>query len=124
MRSLALFRGKRWAAEHRESMEAMIREQAEAVKAAYGAEPDLDLFDELFSPPIPHESIADNVEEFGVHRARVDGVIVRYVESVQSVTVVVEGDLPNDACDAIVTDLRAKLAALEHIEYTVRDVRA
>jgi hypothetical protein len=122
VRSLALFRGKRWAAEHRESMEAMIRQTHDAVRLAYGADPDLDLFTTLFSPAVVHTAVPDNPDDFGVHRIHVDGIVVRYVERVSSVKVVVEGRLPDEVSSALIEDLRRKLATLEHTEYVVTEL--
>jgi hypothetical protein len=122
VRSLAQFRGIRWAAEHRDSMEQMIARERENVRAAYGAEPDLDLFATLFSPKVAHTAMLDNPHEMGVHRIHVDGIVVRYVERVQAVKLVVEGRLPDEICAALVEDLREKLAALEHTEYVVNEL--
>ena len=93
MHSAWTFHGKRWAAEHRESMEAMIREQIEQLTAEYGVQPDLELFGTLYQPPIPHERLPDIPDEFGVRRIRVDGTIARYVEQPHAVQIVVEGEL-------------------------------
>jgi hypothetical protein len=122
VRSLAQFRGIRWAVEHRDSMESMIKEQTLQVKMAYGAEPDLDLFATLFNPALVHTPAADDPEDFGVHRIHVDGIVVRYVERMESVKVVVEGRLPEEICSALVEDLRKKLTKLEHADYEVTEL--
>ena len=122
VRSLATFRGIRWAAEYRESMENMVRQEREAVRLAYGADPDLDLFATLFSPNLPHTSVPDNPDELGVHRILVEGVVVRYVDRMHSMKVVVEGPLPDEVSAALVEDLRRKLALLEHTEYVVSEL--
>jgi hypothetical protein len=121
VRSLAQFQGIRWAAEHRDSMEAMIRQQRDHLRSVYGSDPDLDLFATLFSPRVAHTALPDNADEMGVHRIHVDGIVVRYVERVQSVKVVVEGRLPDEVCIALVEDLRRKLASLERAEYVVTE---
>ena len=122
LRSLAQFRGVRWGAEHRESMEAMIGQQRRELRSAYGADPDLDLFATLFSPGLVHAPIADNPEEFDVHRIHVNGIVVRYIERTNSVKLVVEGRLPDEVCAALVEDLRRKLTSLEHTEYVVTEL--
>lgn len=122
VRSLSLFAGKRWAKEHRESMEEMISREIDAVRAAYGADPDLDLFAALFVPPIPHESLAAAENEPGVHRIVVEGIVVRYVESAMSIKLVAEGVLPERTTAALVDDLREKLSTIEHTNYEAREV--
>ena len=122
VRSLSLFAGKRWAKEHRESMEEMISREVDAVRAAYGADPDLNLFAALFVPPIAHESLAAPDDEPGVHRIGVEGIVVRYVESPMSIKLVAEGVLPERTTTALVNDLREKLSAIEHTPYEAREV--
>jgi hypothetical protein len=122
VRSLARFRGVRWAEEHRESLEAMINQQRNDLRSAYGADPDLDLFERLFSPALVHTSLPDNPEDLGVHRIHVDGIVVRYVERMNSVKVVVEGRLPDEVSLALIEDLRRKLTALEHTEYVITEL--
>jgi hypothetical protein len=122
VRSLSLFTGKRWAKEHRESMEAMVKAEADALRSAYGADPDLDAFAALFIPPVAHEAISTSGEEFGVHRIAVGGVTVRYVESQRSIKLVVEGVLPDETSAALVADLREKLSKIEHTPYEAREI--
>jgi len=122
VRSLALFAGKRWAKEHRDSMEAMISREVEAVRAAYGADPDLDVFAALFVPPVAHASLPASGDEIGVHRIDIGGVVVRYVESPMSIKLVVEGVLPGETAATLVEDLRAKLSTIEHTPYEAREV--
>jgi len=122
VRSLSLFAGKRWAKEHRESMEEMISREIDAVRAAYGADPDLNLFKALFDPPIAHESLAALDDEPGVHRIDVEGVVVRYVESPMSIKLVVEGVLPERTTTVLVNDLREKLSAIEHTAYEAQEL--
>jgi hypothetical protein len=120
MNSLWTLRGGRWAAEHRESMEAMIRGQVEQLTAEYGVAPDVELFGLLYRPPIAHEQLPDIEDEFGVRRIRVDGTVIRYIEQAHGIQMIVEGALPPPLVDALVADLRDKLARVEHTEYIVR----
>jgi len=120
--SLWTLRGGRWAAEHRESMETMIRGQIEELTAAYGVAPDVELFGALFRPSIPHEQLPDVETEFGARRIKVDGVVVRYVEEANVIHMIVEGELPASVVGTLVADLRSKLARLENTEYVVRQL--
>ena len=120
MHSVWTLRGGRWAAEHRESMETMIRGQIEQLTAEYGVAPDLELFGTLYRPSIPHEPLPDVEDDFGVRRILVDGTVVRYIEQPHAVQVIVEGDVPSDVVDELVADLRDKLTRIEHTNYVVR----
>lgn len=122
VRSLSLFTGKKWAKVHRASMEAMIQREVEAVRGAYGADPDLDVFAKLFVPPVAHESLSTSGDELGVHRIDVGGVVVRYVESHMSIKLVVEGVLPEPTTATLVDDLREKLSMIEHTPYEAQEV--
>lgn len=120
--SLGRFRGVRWAKEHRESMEAMIQQEVDAVRAAYGADPNLDLYAKLFVPPVAHETLSTAHDELGAHRISIDGVVVRYVETPMSVTLVIEGAMSESTAAALVDDLRAKLSHIEHTVYEAREI--
>jgi hypothetical protein len=120
MHSAWTFHGKRWAAEHRESMETMIRAQIDQLTAEYGVQPDLALFGTLYQPAIPHEGLPDVADEFGVRRIRVDSTVVRYVEQPHAVQMIVEGDLEMSIVDTLVADLQGKLARIENTAYVVR----
>ncbi len=88
-------------------------------KKRHGFEPDLDLFAELYDPPVQHEKIPAVEDEFHVYRININGVTVRYNQDNWTVSVTVEGDLPTAITNAITSDLRTKLAALERTAYEV-----
>ena len=79
-----------------------------------GKSPDLDLFARLYKPPVTHEELASKVDEYNVHRIKVEGVVVRYVEGMDSIQMTVEGELSQKTLDALTHDLRNKLSALEN----------
>jgi len=79
-----------------------------------GKPPDLALFARLCNPPVAHEELASSVEEYNVHRIKVEGVVVRYVEDMDSVQMTAEGELPMETLDALTRDLLDKLSALEN----------
>jgi hypothetical protein len=54
-----------------------------------------------------------NEEEYRVHRVRIGGVVVRYVEDDWTVTVTVEGALPGDVIEKLASDLVGKLESIE-----------
>ena len=79
-----------------------------------GRTPDLDLFARLYKPPVTHEELASSEDEHNVHRIKVEGVVVRYVEDMDSIQMTVEGKLPQKTMDALTRDLLDKLSALEN----------
>lgn len=76
--------------------------------------PDRDLVSRLYRPPIPHEDLTSNENEYNVFRIRVDGVVVRYVEDWHSVQVTVEGELSTDTIGMLKADLLKKISSLEN----------
>lgn len=130
--SSALFdREMRWEAE-------LIKEIAELTKNL-GKEPDLDLYETLYSPDIPHEKIPkvepqesqdndeDNIEnisddEYRTERIKVNDVIVRYVDQSHSVQITIEGILPVEITGLIKTDFFKKFSLLENTECIIEDI--
>jgi hypothetical protein len=81
-----------------------------------GFRPNLDLIAQLYEPPLPHEQVAARDEDAqGVHRIRVNEVIVRYVESSRNIQMTIEGDLPQTTIDLLAHDLLEKFSALENV---------
>lgn len=78
-----------------------------------GGEPDLKAYQQLYHPPLAHESCSPVVEEDNVHRIKVTGVVVRYREDLESVQVTVEGNLPPNTLDALGKDLLRKMSKVE-----------
>lgn len=77
-----------------------------------GGKPDFELFQQLYRPPLSHEELPRTPEEYNIHRLKVSGVIIRYVEEMRSIQMTVEGELPPPTLDALTTDLLAKLSRL------------
>ena len=82
-----------------------------------GRPPDLDLFAKRYRPPVDHEVLPQPIEEFDVHRIKVGGIIVRYVEDMHSVQLTVEGDLPQETVADLTRDLVDKLSMLENAPF-------
>ena len=91
-----------------------FQEQLEQLKHQLGVQPDLNLITKLFSPAIPHEALPKKKDLYNVHRIKVEGVIVRYVEDMHSVQMTVEGELPQETVEALTSDLTFKISALEN----------
>jgi hypothetical protein len=89
-----------------------------------GGAPDLALFPNRFRPELAHEVPERAPEEdFRVHRIRVAGVGVRYVEGHAEVQMTVEGHLPDDLLVRLVSDLEDKLSRLERHPCKARVLR-
>ena len=78
-----------------------------------GGPPDFELFPNLYHPPMVHQQLDRVAEEYNVRRIKVAGVIVRYVEDMDSIQMTVEGGLPQPTQDALTADLLGKLSKLE-----------
>jgi hypothetical protein len=85
-----------------------------------GGKPDLDLFQQLYHPPVPQEELPSSPDEPNIHRVKVAGVIVRYVDDMRSIQMTVEGELPPSTLDALTTDLLAKLSTLENAPFEMK----
>jgi hypothetical protein len=85
----------------------------EQLEKELGFRPNLDLYEKVYAPPVPHETIPDRKGEFRVRRINVNGVVVRYNEESWAVHVTIEGDLPTSTTDTIICDLVNKLSTLE-----------
>ena len=88
--------------------------QRPSLEEELGSAPDLALYERLFRPVVAHEVLTRPEDEYGVHRIRIEGVIVRYVEDMCCIQMTVEGDLPQQTIDSLTQDLREKLSALEN----------
>ena len=71
---------------------------------------DRETFAVLYVPPVEHEHVENEDEEdYRNFRIRIDGVIVRYTEESDAVTLTVEGQLPPEVVDDLIADLMRKL---------------
>jgi hypothetical protein len=122
LHSVWALRGGRWAKEHREGMETMIRGHMGDLTKDYGAVPDLELFGTVYRPSLRHELISDVAGEYGVRRIAIDDTVVRYIEHPHAVQMIVEGDLPDAVIAELTDDLRDKLARIENTEYIVHQL--
>ncbi len=92
-------------------------QQAAHYRERLGREPDLGGWRSRFQPPVPHEQVPRNDDNWRVHRIRVDGTIVRYVDNHRGARVVIEGAVPATVVIAIVDDLRTKLSRADASPY-------
>ncbi len=81
-----------------------------------GIAPDLELFARLFRPPVPHEVLPKSEDEYGVHRVKIDDVVIRYVDHRYSVQLTIEGHLSEELQTRLSSDLLQKLTQLENAD--------
>jgi len=98
---------------------ALFEERMEKLTEALGIRPDLDALPNLYRPEVPHEAIPQD-DAFQTHRIRVDGVVVRYNEDFVTVTLTVEGELPQSVLNGLLDDLRTRLSMTENAQWVVR----
>ena len=88
-----------------------------------GAEPNMDAFGALYSPPVPHSPIAqdpENEDEWRTTKITVDGVLLRYADDMDCLTVTIDGELPRATIESIAEDLRCKLALVENADCQIK----
>ena len=113
LRTVLWERQMKWA-----SWEARARD----LESKLGGPPRLDLVASLYQPSVPHEAVPEQEDEYAIHRIRVDGVVVRYVEDGWTVQVTVEGELATDVVERLRHDLSRTLEALERAPIESRDI--
>lgn len=106
------YRQARWAKEFPQF--AGSGDDFNALREELGTTPNLELFADLFHPPIPHEVLPKSEDEYGVHRVKIDDVVVRYVEQMYSVQLTIEGQLSEELQTRLASDLFEKLTRLEN----------
>lgn len=92
------------------------------LEQALNIRPDVKAVSELYKPPIPHKSLPEREDDYGVHRIAINDITVRYVEEDGYVQLTVEGDLPDTVVDKLLEDLQLKLSKLEGIEYVKTEI--
>lgn len=99
-----------------------FQDQMDKLETRLGLRPDPDLFETLFHPPIDHEAIPQAEEEYNTFRRRIEGVTVRYVVDMYSVTMTIEGSLSTEQASSLTNDLQDKLSRLEGIDFVATSV--
>lgn len=84
-----------------------------------GAEPNMEVFQTLYTPPLDHSPVTpdpEDPEDWRTKKILVDGVSVRFTDDMDRLTVTIEGDLPTRIVKALAEDLRSKLALVENAD--------
>ncbi|MEM9702159.1 MAG: hypothetical protein AAF907_06925 [Planctomycetota bacterium] len=116
------------AAEMRASMPELAEEQIEAISAykpPTASEESLQAIKTLYQSPFSEEIAEERITEeedgeasgFGRYLLSIDGTTVRFDEETDRVVVTVEGELPAATLDAVVSNLRDRLTAVEGAAY-------
>lgn len=99
-----------------------LQEQLASLTEELGTEPDLALAEQLFRPSVAHEALADDDDAHDTVRIMVEGVVVRFVNTMYAVQMTVEGDLPQETVDAIAGELRDRLSVLENTSHELTEL--
>jgi hypothetical protein len=92
----------------------LVESQLDELTNARGAPPDFAALDTVYCPPVAHEAFPQNEDDFQTYRIRVADVIVRYVEDDKSVTMTIEGELPQETVELLAEDLLQKFREIEN----------
>jgi hypothetical protein len=91
------------------------RQVTPSLEEQLGVPPDLNLAAQLYKPNVAFDEVPRLEEDaYGVHRIKIDGLIVRYVEDSHCIQLTVEGELPQQTADALTSDLVRKMSILEN----------
>jgi len=99
-----------------------LGKQLEQLAQELGRQPDLELADQLFCPPVPHERVPSTDEEYNVVRIKVDGIMVRYVAGTYSIQITVEGLLPPASVQTLASDFCDKISKLENAPFEMKQL--
>ncbi|MAE63707.1 MAG: hypothetical protein CMJ18_05500 [Phycisphaeraceae bacterium] len=78
----------------------------------------------LYQSPFSQEIATDDDDEHGRYRLDVKGTTVRFDEGMYEIVVTIEGQLPAETVDRVLTGLHERLANLESTAYTRTRVNA
>ena len=82
---------------------------------------DPDLLEQLYRPPCDFDPIPEgDPEDFNSFRISIEGVILRFVEDMDTVQLTVEGELPESTVKTVVEDVKEKLEKLERAPYLTK----
>ncbi|QDV45288.1 hypothetical protein Enr13x_51640 [Stieleria neptunia] len=88
-----------------------------------GAEPNMEAYDALYKPPVPHSPVdqdPENEDGWRTKKVTIEGVPVRYTDEMEHLTVTIEGDLPKTIVDSLAKDLCSKLALVENTDCRIK----
>lgn len=96
-----------------------LAEEMERLVTNIGQIPDLDLVPSLYCPDDSATQLPEDEDQYNVFRVRVDGVVVRFTEEMYGVHAIVEGRLSDERLQTLQESVRAKLTALEGVEWEI-----
>lgn len=98
-----------------------FEEDYQRFKRNKGIEPNFELYENLFSPPINH-SIDESEQDYRTYTISIDDIKIRYVDTGRNIQVYIEGVLPPDKLELLQENLRHKLSKLENFACEVKDL--
>jgi hypothetical protein len=91
-----------------------------------GAPPNLEAYQSLYTPSLPHQLIEkdwESEDDWRTTTLMIDAVKVRVVDDMNSLKLTVEGQLPESQIEAFAEELRQKLSLVENAPCTVKRIR-
>ena len=78
----------------------------------------------LYQSPFTNDVATEDDEQCGRYRLEIQGTTVRFDEDMYSIVVTVEGDLPAETIEVILSNLKNRLSTIENTTYTVTQIDA
>ncbi len=103
----------------------MSDDDGDDLASELGGEPNLPAFLSLYVPKVKHEAIQkdpENDDDWQSARILVNGVVVRFSDDMDRLTITVEGDLEKSIVEEIATELEQKLSLVENAECQVKRI--
>lgn len=97
----------------------------EMLQREIGMVPNIEVYRMLFTPAICHQVLESKTEEYKdwrTTRVMVDGVIVRFVDDSECLTVIAEGEMERGRMKSIIDELAKKLELIENCVCNVRTI--
>ncbi len=98
------------------------RKEVERITDKLGRMPDIDAIELVYRPSATHNYLGQDEENYNTYRINVNGVIVRFVESMYSVQMTVEGAMPAAMAGALVNEVCWNLSKVEGADYSVAQI--
>ena len=76
----------------------------------------------LYQSPFNDDLAVEDEERYGRHRLDIEGTTVRIDEDMYDITITVEGQLPAETLEAILSTFQERLARIEDTRYTVTKI--
>ena len=102
-----------------ESLSDLPAEVAAELKRPSFSDQQMDLIGTLYQSPFSDEPATKHDDGLAIYSIDVDGTTVRFIEERREILVTIEGRLPTETVNALLSNLRKKLSELENTSFEV-----